>query len=406
MTSTSRPTTEIDNGHRLEWRPRRAPGIDAHTIKGEALLTGDNLAVPVLLNPIRTTLWSFLDGEVTVAQLADDLAAVLDAEIDQARGEVAELIARWFDLGLIQVEGAERQTDSGVLDGPQGVSKVLQSPAVAQPPRVANWIATHEPSKIDLRVGALEFAVVVETAELADAAAAHLGGWRIPSGRRWRWALVRERPPVTEGVPAVGVPGSLLLVSDIGLPFLRTDDPTTAVDAMVRHVSHLADLQSSSAAWFRTVTLLHGSTAVLIQPEFLHSYPGLADGLAQRGWRIDQTQHSAVDPVTGDVLVFPTRPADGPSRGHEVAPPLEPDRFRCAGVILATGAGGCPLPETEGMRVWLLTLFATIGLEPRCDPIRRRLDAAATISRRRLEITESLAADALLAALDRVAPTG
>jgi hypothetical protein len=380
------------------WRPRRRPGVEVLASGDHGVVWGDRVAVPSLLPAVETVLFDALDGETTVGDLVVDLVDVFGATPDRAGTDLERLLADWWHLGLVEAP-PEVLVELWQLaihppEGPDPSDHPLQTPAVLPPPGVAELVAWHRPGKLVVQAGELRFAVTVEEPDLFDRLQERLRPLVREGDARWRYAVLRERGPQETERP-------LLLLSDIGLPLLRTSDDDAVVAAVTRRISHVIDLATPGAcAWFRLHAAVRDGGVVLLQHEFLHAWPALDEGLRSRGFSLVQTDHTAIDVASGDVVVAADRFAGAPTA---VEGPITVDA-RCAllGTVVAGGPDVGPTPTTPDEWRWLFCLYSVIGHEPRADSWRDRWQATAHLTGARCELVAAFDAETVLAAVDRI----
>lgn len=85
--------------------PRPVPGLHAIDVDREVLLLDPRTARLHLLDPVASVIWGVLDGEVTVDELAADLADVFGVPVPTVRADLDSLV-RAFD-GAALLEGVE-----------------------------------------------------------------------------------------------------------------------------------------------------------------------------------------------------------------------------------------------------------------------------------------------------------
>lgn len=381
------------HGRLSDWRPQKHSYVVESWYGDEVLLWGPHVAIPQLLSPVRAAIWSFLDGEVSAAALADDLSDALGASHEQARAELEAQLRDWVDAELVELPELPRSPlPDGVVDGP-GPEVVLASPAVRPSPMVNSLVATHHTAAICVRIGEVAFAVLVESDDLALELTQRLGDAVVERASRWRFALIQLRENGTS---------PHLLLTDTALPLALTEDRDVALRCLLSEISHLADLQTSSGVgWLRAVSIVRGQQAVLLQPEFLFARPELSDGLATRGWDIESSAHTAIDATDGSVVLYERR-GSFPKIGDTPRPPVERDRYALAATILCGAAGEAVAVPTKGARVWQACLLSAIGHEPRVDSVEERIAAAEHVARKPMELTRSFEPSDVLTVLDQL----
>src|SRR5687767_10915886 len=97
----SAPPLVVPDDIDVDFVPNRREGVVEVVIDDEMLLVGEDR--PLLLNPTGALVWQCLDGEVSIAELIDDLTEGLNADPQSVRTDVLEFVR---SLGL-----------TGLLDG-------------------------------------------------------------------------------------------------------------------------------------------------------------------------------------------------------------------------------------------------------------------------------------------------
>lgn len=82
-------------------RPARAAHVAWVELDGEAVLYDEETEALHVLNPTATVVWSVLDGEVSLAELAGELAEAYGLEIDEVTGQVVDLTRQLGGQGLL-----------------------------------------------------------------------------------------------------------------------------------------------------------------------------------------------------------------------------------------------------------------------------------------------------------------
>lgn|GEM_PF-1818194 len=90
-------------------RPKRAVELITIDIDGELLIVDPRTDRLSQLNPVGTILWPFLDGEATVDELIDDVAAAFDTPREVVGEDLGHLLEALCSLGLLEgVDPPER----------------------------------------------------------------------------------------------------------------------------------------------------------------------------------------------------------------------------------------------------------------------------------------------------------
>ena len=91
--------------------PRFRDSVAGVELDGEAVLYDEEQDMLHLLNPTATVVWSCLDGETTLAELADDLADAFEMPVDVIVAELVDLVRQFGQQGLLEgVVGDESAT--------------------------------------------------------------------------------------------------------------------------------------------------------------------------------------------------------------------------------------------------------------------------------------------------------
>ncbi|MGI8686877.1 MAG: PqqD family protein [Acidimicrobiales bacterium] len=82
-------------------RYRRPPDALWHRTSGRILVSPSDEAGVLELRDIPALVWEALDGELSLDQLVEDLAAVFDQSDEAIRADVGELVAAMVEAGLV-----------------------------------------------------------------------------------------------------------------------------------------------------------------------------------------------------------------------------------------------------------------------------------------------------------------
>ena len=87
---------------------RKSPEVIARDVAGEVLLVPIRRRVADLhsiyaLNDVAATVWNLIDGDRTISAISDALLERYDVQPERASRDVAELMARFLELGLIEM---------------------------------------------------------------------------------------------------------------------------------------------------------------------------------------------------------------------------------------------------------------------------------------------------------------
>jgi thiol-disulfide isomerase/thioredoxin len=99
--------------------PRPRPNVDGIELDGESVLLVQGSDAPHWLNTIGTVIWSFLDGESSVDQLAAELAGAFRADPETVRSDVLAMVQDLGRAGLLD-KVAEEQLIIGPVT-PEGL---------------------------------------------------------------------------------------------------------------------------------------------------------------------------------------------------------------------------------------------------------------------------------------------
>ena len=87
---------------RMEEAPRRADRCAWQVVEGEAVLLDLEGRILLGLNAVGSFLWPLVDGQRTVAELGDAVAARFDVAPDRARDDAARFLLELRARGLVQ----------------------------------------------------------------------------------------------------------------------------------------------------------------------------------------------------------------------------------------------------------------------------------------------------------------
>jgi Coenzyme PQQ synthesis protein D (PqqD) len=94
-----RPAREAENLE-AETRLQRSPEATFQVVADEAILIHLYTGVYYSLNDVGTTFWNLLDGQRTIGECADEIAAEYDAPRDVVLGDLIELAGDLAAEGL------------------------------------------------------------------------------------------------------------------------------------------------------------------------------------------------------------------------------------------------------------------------------------------------------------------
>jgi hypothetical protein len=92
----------------LEAQYERDPSVVAREIAGEQLLVpirkqAADMAAIYVLNETGARIWALMDGHRSLSDVSDILAQEYDVQPEMARADVAELVGRLQELGMLKV---------------------------------------------------------------------------------------------------------------------------------------------------------------------------------------------------------------------------------------------------------------------------------------------------------------
>lgn len=87
------------------WRARG--GVAAAELDGEVAVYDPETELLHLLDAPAAAVWQRLDGQATLAEVAAELAVRAAARADVVEHDVADLLHRLHDLGLVEQTGVE-----------------------------------------------------------------------------------------------------------------------------------------------------------------------------------------------------------------------------------------------------------------------------------------------------------
>lgn len=110
----------------MAFTPIPDSGVIGVEVDGEAVLYHEHALTVHALNPTATVIWNCLDGEVSVGELCDDLAAAFSIQVETLQGDVVEAVREFGRQGLLE----------GVLPDEQAVAaNRLTAPEATGPGR-------------------------------------------------------------------------------------------------------------------------------------------------------------------------------------------------------------------------------------------------------------------------------
>jgi len=97
--------------------PAPRPGVASVEVDGETVIYDVELDSTHLLNPTATVVWCSLDGETTVDQLSEDLAASFGAPMEQVRADILTLLRDLGRVGLLEGVNPETREQETIQEG-------------------------------------------------------------------------------------------------------------------------------------------------------------------------------------------------------------------------------------------------------------------------------------------------
>jgi hypothetical protein len=86
----------------LDFRPNPNPMILCRQVEGEAVLVHTTRGKVKVLNPAAALIWSFIDGQHTVAEIAAELCAEFEVEPVEAQKDVLSFLAELSRKDLVR----------------------------------------------------------------------------------------------------------------------------------------------------------------------------------------------------------------------------------------------------------------------------------------------------------------
>ncbi len=84
-------------------RLRRVEGIAWRLIEGEAVLVNVRRDEVMHLNPVASFLWSSLDGQVSLADIAKSMTAEYEVDVETALADIIAFAADLMEQGAAEV---------------------------------------------------------------------------------------------------------------------------------------------------------------------------------------------------------------------------------------------------------------------------------------------------------------
>jgi hypothetical protein len=308
----------------LAARPRRA-SLAHVEVDDEVVLCVPETGRTHHLNPIATAVWTCLDGETTLRQLAHDIAAVSEWQRDAVEADLVEVVRGFGRQGLLTDPRSDRQRPIA----PAAVSE--RSPKFVRVPPGActmrndlDWAGTRA-----VLAGRYLLGVRSATPEL---------------DRLFGRVLAEHLVP-----DAVAPPNySLRMGSTDGVRHhrmfykcetsVRTRSLQRLLRAVCAYLAAHADEDDATRVQMDAVVLTHDGMAVLLPAELRPLLPS-EDALRRRGFSMLDAPTAALDPAGGELVVRPpTFPLDVAALAEAAALEAEP-----AEVISSVAPGRYPV---------------------------------------------------------------
>jgi hypothetical protein len=111
--------------------PRRNAAVQLVPVDGEGILVDGTGALHVL-NPTASLLWECFDGDVTIAELADEIAAALDVAPDAVLADAVRIAREFVERGILE---DARIAESAPIDASPSLVRAGAGPQVwPEPP--------------------------------------------------------------------------------------------------------------------------------------------------------------------------------------------------------------------------------------------------------------------------------
>lgn len=272
--------------------PRPVDGVGFHPFGAEVVLQhGDDLH---LLDPVAAVVWQCLDGTVTAAGIAEDLAPAFGREVGALRADVDAAIASFAAAGLLD-EGPPPAPGPEFLD-PDGT--LFCATCTRAPERARRAV---------LRIGDHLVVVGTDDAAVHDAVTAALAAHLVrPADLPGGAALV---PPTFSITLAEQTPRGLqpLHVLHRGAPLaIGSRRARRVLDGLVLHLAVHTDLAAAGLVALPAVAVARTGTApgepVVLVPQSPRAASRERRG-ARRGLTVADTPVALLDPTTGEVVV-------------------------------------------------------------------------------------------------------
>jgi hypothetical protein len=319
----------------LAARPRRRREVARVEVDDEVVLCVPETGRTYHLNPVATAVWTCLDGETTLRELAHDIAAGSTWERNSVEADLVEVVRRFGRQGLL----ADPRSDS---DGPIApVAEPKGPPAFVRVPPGActmrndlDWAAT-----TTVRVGRYLLGVRSATPEL-DRLVGHV--------------LAEHLMPDAEAPPNY----SLRTASTDGVRYhrmfykcetaVRTRSLQRLLRAVCTYLAGHADEDDATTVQVDAVVLTYDGMAVVLPAELRPLLPS-EESLRRRGLRLLDAPAAALDPDGGELVVRPSTfpldekaladAADLEAEPEEVISSVAPGRYplRCLVHVVASG---------------------------------------------------------------------
>jgi PqqD family protein of HPr-rel-A system len=101
--------------------PHRADDLATVEVDGETVVYDERNGALHVLNPTATIVWQCLDGDVSLRELASELAAASGADGAQVEADVLDAVRTFARSGLLRTGSRVDPADGGERDGAPGV---------------------------------------------------------------------------------------------------------------------------------------------------------------------------------------------------------------------------------------------------------------------------------------------
>lgn len=256
----------------------------------EGVVVFTPVGATVHLNHTAALLWQFFDGQATVAELADDVAAVFELPPGQALDEVTAIVRHLAERGVLE---HPEITFTFTMNRPQeGGFSYRPTPcgSCGEELNAKTWAAT-----VALAVGDFHLGVRCETEVLADAVRAMLPAHVVDDPDVQHDFTLAYTPPEGSEPPVVD------LYRDHG-HIWRSPSSASVGQVLLGQLARYAG--TPGLWWVHTVGAVGPAGAQLLPPELGSMLGFLGPKLAAVGATLVNAP-LAVDPAAGEVIADP-----------------------------------------------------------------------------------------------------